>query len=61
MVEAYHARVAPHNPLGPNSLAAGMQFAASIPNFPMLEQVSLGEGIWDCQRGRDLASSLTIT
>jgi galactonate dehydratase len=36
--------IAPHNPLGPISLAAGIQIAASIPNFLCQEQVSLGEG-----------------
>jgi galactonate dehydratase len=44
MAEAYYATVAPHNPLGPISLAAGVQIAASIPNFLCQEQVSLGEG-----------------
>jgi galactonate dehydratase len=44
MAEAYYATVAPHNPLGPISLAAGIQIAASIPNFLIQEQVSLGEG-----------------
>ncbi|HUQ92693.1 MAG TPA: galactonate dehydratase [Bryobacteraceae bacterium] len=44
MAEAYYATVAPHNPLGPISLAAGVQIAASIPNFLIQEQVSLGEG-----------------
>ena len=44
MAEAYYASVAPHNPLGPISLAAGVQVAASIPNFLCQEQVSLGEG-----------------
>ena len=33
MAEAYYASIAPHNPLGPISLAAGLQLAASIPNF----------------------------
>jgi galactonate dehydratase len=42
--EAYYATIAPHNPLGPISLAAGLQIAASIPNFLCQEQVSLGEG-----------------
>ncbi len=45
MAEAYYATIAPHNPLGPISLAAGIQIAASIPNFLCQEQVSLGEGI----------------
>jgi galactonate dehydratase len=44
MAEAYYADVAPHNPLGPISLAAGVQISASIPNFLCQEQVSLGEG-----------------
>jgi galactonate dehydratase len=44
MAEAYYASVAPHNPLGPISLAAGVQIAASIPNFLCQEQVTLGEG-----------------
>jgi galactonate dehydratase len=44
MAEAYYAAIAPHNPLGPISLAAGLQLAASIPNFMCQEQVSLGEG-----------------
>jgi len=44
MAEAYYASIAPHNPLGPISLAAGIQMAASIPNFLCQEQVSLGEG-----------------
>jgi galactonate dehydratase len=44
MAEAYYAAIAPHNPLGPISLAAGLQLAASIPNFLCQEQVSLGVG-----------------
>lgn len=44
IAEAYYAAIAPHNPLGPISLAAGVQIAASIPNFLCQEQVSLGEG-----------------
>jgi galactonate dehydratase len=44
MAEAYYAAIAPHNPLGPISLAAGVQIAASIPNFLCQEQVSLGTG-----------------
>jgi galactonate dehydratase len=44
MAETYYAAIAPHNPLGPISLAAGIQLAASIPNFLCQEQVSLGEG-----------------
>ncbi|MBI3666698.1 MAG: galactonate dehydratase [Acidobacteria bacterium] len=44
MAEAYYAAIAPHNPLGPISLAACIQVDASIPNFLCQEQVSLGEG-----------------
>jgi galactonate dehydratase len=44
MAEAYYAAIAPHNPLGPISLAAGVQLAACIPNFLCQEQVTLGEG-----------------
>src|SRR5262249_48964664 len=44
MAEAYYATIAPHNPLGPISLAAGVQIAASIPNFFCQEPVSLGGG-----------------
>lgn len=44
MAETYYAAVAPHNPLGPISLAAGIQIDACIPNFLCQEQVSLGEG-----------------
>jgi galactonate dehydratase len=44
MAEAYYACIAPHNPLGPIALAAGVQLAASIPNFLCQEQVTLGDG-----------------
>src|SRR5581483_11330110 len=44
MAEAYYASIAPHCPLGPIALAAGVQLAASIPNFVAQEQVTLGEG-----------------
>ncbi len=44
MAESYYAAIAPHNPLGPISLAAGLHVAASIPNFLCQEQVSLGDG-----------------
>lgn len=44
MAEAYYAPIAPHNPMGPISLAVGLQLAASVPNFLVQEQVSLGEG-----------------
>lgn len=44
MAEAYYVSVAPHNPLGPISLAAALQLDACIPNFLCQEQVTLGEG-----------------
>ncbi|HLY10235.1 MAG TPA: galactonate dehydratase [Planctomycetota bacterium] len=44
MAEAFYATIAPHNPLGPISLASGVQIAASIPNFLCQEQVSMGDG-----------------
>ncbi|GHU78725.1 galactonate dehydratase [Clostridia bacterium] len=44
MAEVYYAQIAPHNPLGPISLAAGLQVAGSIPNFLCQEQSSMGEG-----------------
>ena len=44
MAEAYYASIAPHNPLGPISLACGLQLAAAIPNFLCQEQVNLGDG-----------------
>lgn len=44
MAEAYYAGIAPHNPLGPISLAACIQLDATIPNFIAQEHVSLGEG-----------------
>ncbi len=44
IAEAYYASIAPHNPLGPISLAAGIQLSATIPNFLCQEQVTLGEG-----------------
>ena len=42
--EAYYAAIAPHNPMGPISLACGLHLAASVPNFLVQEQVTLGEG-----------------
>ncbi len=44
MAEAHYIGVAPHNPLGPISLAAALQLAACTPNFVVQEQVSVGEG-----------------
>jgi galactonate dehydratase len=44
MAEAYYAVVAPHCPLGPISLAAGVQLDASIPNFLAQEHTTFGEG-----------------
>jgi len=44
LAETYYAGIAPHCPLGPISLAAGIQLDAAIPNFVCQEHVSLGEG-----------------
>jgi len=44
MAEAYYAAVAPHCPLGPISLAAGVHLDAAIPNFLAQEHTTLGEG-----------------
>lgn len=44
MAETYYAGIAPHCPLGPIALAAGLQLDAAIPNFVCQEHVSLGEG-----------------
>jgi len=44
MAESYYAAIAPHNPLGPISLAACIQLDASIPNFVAQEHTTLGEG-----------------
>ena len=44
MAESYYAAIAPHNPLGPISLAACLQLDATIPNFLAQEHTTLGEG-----------------
>ncbi len=38
MAEAYYTPIAPHNPQGPCSLAAGLQLAACVPNFLIQER-----------------------
>ncbi len=43
MAEARYAAIAPHCPLGPISLAAGLQVDACTPNFLAQEHVTLGE------------------
>jgi galactonate dehydratase len=50
MAELYYASVAPHNPLGPISLAACLQLDACIPNFLLQEHPAMDEG-WDLGRG----------
>jgi len=44
MAEAYYAAIAPHCPLGPISLAAGIHLDASIPNFLAQEHTTFGAG-----------------
>jgi galactonate dehydratase len=51
MGEANYLTVAPHSPLGPISTAVGVQFAASTPNFLILEYRIDSEGT-----NRDLIS-----
>lgn len=46
MGETYHMYMAPHNPLGPISLAACLQLDACIPNFLVQEFPGIPEG-WD--------------
>lgn len=46
MAEVYYASVAPHNPLGPISLAACLQLDACTPNFLMQEHPGMPEK-WD--------------
>lgn len=44
MAEAYYAAIAPHCPLGPISLAAGLHVDACIPNFLAQEHTTFGAG-----------------
>lgn len=37
MADAHYVRVAPHNPMGPVATAVNVHFAASTPNFFILE------------------------
>ena len=50
MAETYYASVAPHNPLGPISLASCLQLDACAPNFLIQEHPSLANG-WDRGEG----------
>lgn len=50
MAEVYYASVAPHNPLGPISLASCLQVDAAIPNFLIQEHPGMEEG-WDLGQG----------
>lgn len=44
MAELYFATVAPHNPLGPISLASCLQLDACIPNFLVQEHLGMPDG-----------------
>lgn len=46
MAEVYYCGIAPHNPLGPISLAACLQVAACTPNFVIQEMPAMYNG-WD--------------
>jgi len=50
MAETYYCKVAPHNPLGPVSLAANIQLAACTPNFLIAEHFGMKEE-WDIGQG----------
>ncbi|GGE02126.1 galactonate dehydratase [Paenibacillus nasutitermitis] len=50
MAEVYYRSVAPHNPLGPISLAACLQLDACIPNFLFQEHPGMPEK-WDLGEG----------
>lgn len=50
MAEVYYGSIAPHNPLGPISLASGIQLAACTPNFLILEHPTIPEK-WDLGEG----------
>lgn len=50
MAETYYCKVAPHNPLGPISLAANLQLAACTPNFLIAEHFGMKEE-WDIGQG----------
>lgn len=50
MAETYYASIAPHNPLGPISLASCLQLDACTPNFLIQEHPSMAEK-WDLGEG----------
>lgn len=50
MAETYYASIAPHNPLGPISLASCLQLDACTPNFLIQEHPSMMEK-WDLGEG----------
>lgn len=50
MAEVNYAKIAPHNPLGPISLAANLQVAMCTPNFLIQEHFGMKEK-WDLGEG----------
>lgn len=46
MAEAQYLRVAPHNPMSPLAAAVNVHFAASTPNFHILEYHAPDSGAW---------------
>ncbi len=50
MAETYYCKVAPHNPLGPISLAANIHLGACTPNFLIAEHFGMKEE-WDIGEG----------
>lgn len=49
MAEAHYIGMAPHNPNGPIATMMNLQFAASVPNYYMLETIG-GEADWQLWR-----------
>jgi galactonate dehydratase len=45
MADAHYVRIAPHNPMGPLANAVNVHFAASTPNFFILEYHPDDEGV----------------
>ncbi|SRR6056297_2599446 len=50
MAETYYCKIAPHNPLGPISLAANIHLGACTPNFLIAEHFGMKEE-WDIGEG----------
>jgi galactonate dehydratase len=62
MAETIYCKIAPHNPLGPVSLAANIQLGACTPNFLIAEHFGMKKE-WDIGQGylKNHSSSRTAT